>query len=338
MQVNMAPANINSAPQFGIVIIGRNEGDRLRACLDSIAQSDVPVAYVDSGSTDDSVSASAAAGCSVVELPMDKPFTAGRARNAGFERLKQLRPQLDYVQFVDGDCRIAESWLEFAEDYLGSHPDAAIVCGRRSEIHPEHSWYNRLCDIEWDTPIGAADACGGDFMARASAFDAAGGFDERLIAGEEPELCFRLRQTGWKIYRADRLMTYHDAGMTRFSQWLRRAMRSGYAYAAGGSLHRRTPGGFRRRENLRIAFWGGLLPLAAVVGAILVSPWLLLLLLAYPVQFVRLWLAHQNSANDFPAARYALFMLLAKWPEHGGQLLFLSRRIRGAEQTLIEYK
>lgn len=338
MQVNMGAPNINSGPQLGIVIIGRNEGERLQACLDSIAASGAPVAYVDSGSTDDSVSAAAAAGCSVVELSMDKPFTAGRARNAGFERLTQLHPGLCYVQFVDGDCRIAEGWLEFAKDYLGSHPDAAIVCGRRSEIHPEYSWYNRLCDIEWDTPIGEADACGGDLMARARAFNAAGGFDERLIAGEEPELCFRLRQSGWKIYRADRLMTYHDAAMTRFSQWLRRAMRAGYAYAASSALHRRTPGGFRRRENLRIALWGGLLPLAALVGALMVSPWSLLLLLAYPAQFVRLWLAHQNSATDFPAARYALFMLLAKWPEHSGQLLFLSRRIRGAEQTLIEYK
>ena len=185
--------------------------------------------------------------------------------------------------------------------------------------------------------MGKADACGGDFLAVASAFEAVQGFDERLIAGEEPELCYRLRQSGWTIYRADEPMTFHDAAMTRFGQWARRAMRAGYAYAAGSAIHNGASGGFNRRENLRIAFWGSLLPLLSFAGAMLLSNWFLLLLLCYPLQFSRLW-ANGSREQNFPAARYALFMMLAKWPEHGGQLLFLSRRLRGAEQTLIEYK
>ena len=36
-------------------------------------------------------------------------------------------------------------------------------------------------------------------LVRVEAFEAVGGFRPELIAGEEPELCMRLREKGWKI-------------------------------------------------------------------------------------------------------------------------------------------
>lgn len=322
----------------GIVIIGRNEGERLVACLDSLRDSDAPVVYVDSGSTDGSIAMAMSRGVDVVELKMDRPFTAARARNAGFRRLVKLHPNTTLVQFADGDCRIADGWLEFAANYLQEHPDIAIVCGRRKEIHPDRSVYNELCDAEWNSPIGESEACGGDFMVVAKAFSEVDGFNDGLIAGEEPELCFRLRQRGWKIYRADRLMTHHDAAMTSFGQWLRRTQRSGYAYAARGALHRHVPGGLCRRENRRIVFWAALLPLTALLGSVLISNVFALLWLAYPIQYFRLWRWVRQNHPETSAARYAFFLVLGKWPEFSGQLMFLGRRLRGAEQTLIEYK
>ncbi len=323
---------------FGVVIIGRNEGERLIACLDSIREAGAPMVYVDSGSTDDSVEAAGERGATVELLSMEQPFTAGRARNAGFRRLLQMHPDIRYVQFVDGDCRISDGWLQFARAWLQQHPEDAIVCGRRREIDPHRSVYNRLCDYEWDTPVGQADACGGDFMAVAAAFAEVNGFNDTLIAGEEPELCFRLRQQGRTIYRADREMTLHDAAMTRFGQWWQRAKRAGYAYAARGALHRHVPGGLCRRENMRIVFWAALVPLAAILGAVIFDVRWLLLLLVYPLQFFRLWLRLRQADSSLPAGRFAMLLLLTKWPEFGGQLMFLSRWLRGAEQTLIEYK
>ena len=49
-----------------------------------------------------------------------------------------------------------------------------------------------------------------------------GGFNPAVIAGEEPELCVRLRQAGWKIHRLDAEMTLHDAAMTSWRQWWKR--------------------------------------------------------------------------------------------------------------------
>ena len=163
---------------LGVVAIGRNEGERLRRCLLSLARVGQGVAsvYVDSGSTDGSVELARSMGVEVVELDMTRPFSAARARNAGFERLEEIAPAVEYVMFLDGDCEVADGWLDRAQAELEARPKAAVVCGRRRELFPEHSVYNRLADLEWDTPIGEAIACGGDSVIRAEAFEAVGGY------------------------------------------------------------------------------------------------------------------------------------------------------------------
>ena len=248
--------------------IGRNEGERLRACLAStVGRGPAAVVYVDSASTDGSVDAARAAGAEVVELDMSVPFTAARARNAGFERLSAVLPGLAFVQFLDADCELVDGWLPAARARLEARPDLAVACGRRRERHPESSSYNRLADIEWDTPVGEAKACGGDALVRASAFRAVGGYDPALIAGEEPELCVRLRKAGWKVERLDAEMTVHDAAMTRFGQWWRRSVRAGHAYAEGAAIHGAPPERHWVRESRSNWFWGLGLPAAAAASA-----------------------------------------------------------------------
>ena len=188
-------------PTIGLVIIGRNEGERLRRCLESAAGHAAATVYVDSGSTDGSVALMRAKGAEVVELDAASPFTAARARNAGFKRLLELEPQLDYVQFLDGDCELAAGWLQKAARFLAENPRVAAVCGRLREKHPERTVYNLLCDIEWDAAPGEARACGGIAMMRVDALAAARGYRADLVAGEEPELCARLRAAGGRIWR-----------------------------------------------------------------------------------------------------------------------------------------
>lgn len=180
----------------GVVVIGRNEGNRLKECLLSVLKRETTVVYVDSGSTDGSVALARSLGVHVVELDLSIPFTAGRSRNAGFEHLLHVNPDTEFVQFVDGDCRIVKGWLERAVQELVTQPKVVVVCGRRREEFPTHSIYNLLCDIEWNTPVGEAKACGGDSMMRVLALKQAVGFNPSLIVGEEPELCVRLRQAG----------------------------------------------------------------------------------------------------------------------------------------------
>lgn len=320
---------------FGVVVIGRNEGERLRRCLESVSSVAERVVYVDSGSTDGSSDMARRMGADVVALETDTPFTAARARNAGAARLFQLEPNLGFVQFVDGDCEVVEGWLGAAAKFLGKEPNIAVVCGRRRERYPDASIFNRLCDFEWDTPVGEAKACGGDAMIRVSAFSDVGGFRPDLIAGEEPELCVRLRAAGWKIWRLDAEMTLHDAAMTRFGQWWTRTLRGGYAFALGAYLHGAPPERHGVKESRRAIVWGVLLPLVTIGFAAVDVRWLTLAL-AYPLQVVRLALSGERSPKE--NWLQAFYWVLGRFPEGIGQLHFLRDRLAGRRHTLIEYK
>lgn len=311
---------------IGAIVIGRNEGARLIACLEALAGF-APLIYVDSGSTDGSVDAAQARGARVVELDMSLPFTAARARNAG---LAVLPNDLELVQFLDGDCVVQEGWLDKAQAFLAQHPDVAVVCGRRREMYPDESVYNAMIDDEWDTPVGEALACGGDALVRVDALRAVEGYREDLIAGEEPELCLRLRQAGWRIWRLDAEMTAHDAQITRFGQWWKRTKRAGHAFAEGAALHGAPPERHWVAQTRRALIWGAGLPLFVVFAAIFLAPAGLLLMLIYPLQIVRL--ARRSSVSR------ACFSVLGKFAETSGALSYYWRQLTGVKKRLIEYK
>jgi hypothetical protein len=285
------------------------------------------------------VAAARARGAAVVELDTAAPFTAARARNAGFARLLELDPQAEWVQFVDGDCELVGDWWRAVERWLPGDPRVAVICGRRRERHPDASVYNRLCDLEWDTPVGSALACGGDALMRVAALRAVGGFDARLIAGEEPELCFRLRAAGHRIERIDAEMTLHDAALTRFSQWWRRALRAGHAYAENHALHGASPERFKARELRSVLLWGGALPALALGLAPATGGLSLAALGAYALLFARVRAA-QLRAGRTPgdAARYAAFVVIGKFAQLAGVAWFRWNLARGRRADLIEYK
>lgn len=324
---------------LGIVIIGRNEGDRLWRCLHSASAGSGPVVYVDSGSTDGSVGLARSLRAEVVNLDTSIPFTAARARNAGLDRLLELAPELALVQFVDGDCEVVPGWLETARQALRDRPDLVAVCGRRRECFPGAYHYNRLCDLEWDTPVGETTACGGDAMFRVAALRAVGGFRASMIAGEEPELCTRLRAAGGKVGRLDAEMTRHDAAMTRFRQWWRRTVRAGHAFAEGHWLHRRGSVRLWVRETRSNWFWGLVLPVIALTAAWWTSGLSLLLLVGYPVLGLRIYRHGRRRGWSRSDSRlYAAFCVLGKFPAMLGQLKFHTNRLLARRTALIEYK
>ena len=332
---------------LGIVVIGRNEGERLRRCLVSLGELVAATVYVDSGSTDGSVAMARAAGAEVVELDLSITFTAARARNAGFARLRAVLPEVELVQFVDGDCELEAGWLQVARDALAQDEGVVAVFGRRREREREASPYNRMSDLEWDVPVGEVLSCGGDVMMRVLELAAVGGYDETLIAGEEPELCQRLRAHGWRIRRVDAPMTIHDAAMRRFGQWWRRAVRAGYVEGEG--MVRSGRGYPRWRQAMSHLFWVFGVPLVMFTGAVAAvwcgAPPMLAgagFLIATGAAYALLWLRiRRHAARRWPprdAACFATFCLLAKWPAVQGMGTYLWRRLRGGPRRLIEYK
>ncbi|MFV0491068.1 MAG: glycosyltransferase [Pseudorhodobacter sp.] len=317
-------------PTLGAVVIGRNEGDRLKACLNSLVPLCTCVAYVDSGSHDDSVAFARSLGVTVVELDTKTPFTAARARNAGFQAL--LKEQdLDLVQFVDGDCKVEADWLEAGTNALAADPKLGLVTGWRSEIHPEASVYNAMCEVEWHRPAGPIETSGGDMMVQVAAFRQVDGFDARLIAGEDPEFSLRLGKAGWRLERLPVLMTRHDAAMTSFGQWWKRTIRTGHCFAQINRMH---PPHFAR-EKLRIWAYGLVLPLIFLLGLITWG-WISLAVTAlYALSWWKTWHGLKGQPMAF---RQAGLLTLAKLPNLLGMLTYYRRAQKGEDMRIIEYK
>ncbi|MDB5658709.1 MAG: glycosyltransferase family 2 protein [Cypionkella sp.] len=307
------------------IVIGRNEGARLIACLRALRGQVRRLVYVDSGSSDGSAEAARRLGADVVALDMSLAFTAARARNAGLAELDAP----EFVQFVDGDCEVQPGWFEAALAGFAAHPAAVVICGRRRERFPEASIYNGLADREWDTGVGQALACGGDALMRFQAVQAVGGYDADMIAGEEPELCLRLRRAGGEIWRIDAEMTLHDAALLRFAQWWRRSVRAGYAFAEGAARYGASAERHWVLEVRRAILWGMVLPLT-VIGAGLLHPLAWVLALIYPLQVLRL--ARRSGLV------WGFFSVVGKFAEAVGVISYWINRARGRRRGLIEYK
>ena len=320
---------------IGFVAIGRNEGERFKRCLASLKNAGERIVYVDSGSADDSVAHAQRAGALVVVLPQGEPFTAARARNAGFSALMGEWPDTDQVMFIDGDCELVDGFAAVAAAALAEDETLGAVTGRCRERYPDATVYNRLCDLEWAGPVGEIEACGGIFMARAESFRAAGGFNPEVIAAEDDEFCIRLRATGARLVRIDREMCLHDADMRRFGQWWRRMERAGHAYAQVGELH---PGYFRA-QRMRAWGWGLALPLAAVLPAPFTGGASLALLLLYPLSLVRTrdGLIRGGAAPSH-ATLGAAFLTLSKFPNLAGMLGYRRKKMSGRMIGIVEYK
>jgi GT2 family glycosyltransferase len=314
-----------------VVLIGRNEGARLVAALASVRGQARHIVYVDSGSTDDSLAEARAAGATVVELDMSTPFTAARARNAGFAALND--PQ--FVLFIDGDCTLHTGFVEAARTHLETSPALGLVTGWRAEIYPEASIYNAICDWEWHRPAGSIAACGGDMMVRAEAWRAIGGMNPQVIAAEDDEFCTRLRKAGWGLERIPVPMTRHDAAMLRFSQWWARAVRTGHGFAQVGHLHRE----YFRRERQRVLLFALGLPLLFLLGLFTAPLLSVTVLLLYGISHLRaLRGLHNDGLPPTQARSLALLLSLSKFPNLIGMARFHARRLRGSDMHIIEYK
>ena len=340
-----ASSEISKLISLGLVVIGRNEGERLSRCLISVRGVRNRV-YVDSGSTDDSLNLARREGVSVVELPVPPHFTAARARNAGLAQLLASNPDLEFVQMVDGDCEVQPSWIEAAIAALRAEPDLALVFGRRRERHPGLSVYNALCDDEWNSPIGESSGCGGDALFRVSALRQVNFYNPAMIAGEDTELSMRLRKAGWRLRRIDAEMTLHDAAITRFRQWWSRTRRSGHAYGEMAFLHPDARDPNWPHIVRSITFWGGFMPVLFTMGVLLsligdprwwIAP--IVILLAWPIRMVQLTRRQLRRGLSLKVARASgILLMVGKIPQFLGLMHYHANRLAGRKSELIEYK
>jgi len=338
---------------ISVVVIGRNEGPRLQRCLQSVAQMqhlgfDFEVIYVDSGSTDNSLAIAFAAHARIIELNPDRP-SAALGRNAGWRAARGAT-----ILFLDGDTILHPDFVAASlPDLTGN---IAVVWGHRREIHPEASIYNAVLDLDWIYAPGPTLYCGGDALFRRSVLTATNGFDETLIAGEEPELCRRIAALGFTILHVDRPMTGHDLAITRFSQYWKRNTRAGHAYAEVSAQLALRGETFwveeSRRNRNRVFAWTGIICLYIAISIILqpryeatgelflyvIAPilvWYAFLLL---IVLRSAYKARWKSKNKFKLFLYGIHSHLQQIPIYYGQLQYKWNRHRGKRAQLLEYK
>ena len=220
----------------------------------------------------------------------------------------------------------------------------AGVWGHRRESRPEASIYNRILDLDWIYPPGPADFCGGDAVMRRACLEQVNGFDPDLIAGEEPDLCRRLRAKGHVILHIDVPMTRHDLAITHFRQYWLRAVRAGHAYAEIAARYRNTNDPFWTRES-RANLLRGSLYLTAGLGLCLTSVFLrssipfLAGALGLATLSIRTALsARWKGASWKTLLLFGLHSHVQQIPVLQGQLRHLLGRWRNENSQLIEYK
>ena len=326
---------------IGLVVIGRNEGKRLPLCFDSLKDLTCQKIYVDSGSTDNSIEIAQSNQIDIIELDPNQPFSAARARNEGFERLIELNPELEFVQFIDGDCTLLPDWLTTGRSALLENPKRAAVIGHLTERNKDGSPYNRLCALEWKSSLGDLTdygALGGISLIRVSVLKELGGFNPQVIAGEDSEFGVRMGLAGYVITKIDCDMATHDANILQFSQWWKRAVRGGHAIGQRAYLNGQSDHKDCVKERNSTLFWALLIPALILLLLLPTQGYSLALgciyfYLCYRVMNFRL--TQGDSSQD--AWFYTKFLLLTKFANMVGLVKFYVNNL-SKQYHIIEYK
>lgn len=329
-------------PVLSVVIIGRNEGERLVRCIRSVQHMHSPpemeIIYVDSNSTDGSPEQAEKLGAKVLTVKPERP-SAALGRNAGWQVATA-----PFVLFLDGDTMVDPDFINKALSKLETMSNVAIVWGNLQELRPDASIYQRILNLDWIYPTGFVEFSGGNALMRRDVLVQVNGFNADLIAGEEPEMCNRIRALGYKILHINEPMGLHDLGMTRWSQYWKRSTRTGFAYADISERFKHTHLPLWRRETLKNFLHASVLIGVFFVGLLLSLVYTTILPFAIGLTILTLlglrsaWKARWKSNNKWTLFLYGLHSQFQHIPIAVGQISYYYKRWRGKKQGLIEYK
>lgn len=272
-----------------VVVIGLNSAPTLQKCLQAAfsnhyTQGKVNYFYVDGGSTDNSLAiAQQFPQFTILKIAQEHP-TPSAGRNMGWQHGKA-----PLVQFLDSDTELNPDWFNKAVPLI-EPKDIAAISGFLKELNPNQSIYNWFCGHEWNSQPGYSETFGGNVLIKREVLEKSKGYDNDLVAGEDPELSRRIRQLGWKILHSDEPMASHDLDTQTLIKYLKRSYRTGYAYGLLFDRHH-----IWKPEVLRIVV-RSLLFFLFLILSLLYSWWFLIPALVF-LFFPRLFRVKSISKN-----------------------------------------
>jgi glycosyltransferase involved in cell wall biosynthesis len=194
-------------PLVSFVIPVKNDASRLRRCLTTVMANDYPrerleVLVVDNESTDSSGQVGLEAGATVLRSAGN---SVAELRNGAAERARG-----SILAFVDADHQIDSGWVRTAVDALS--PSDVGAAGAPYLTEPTPNWVQRQYGAMRGRLVKREDALwlgSGNLAIKKHVFESIGGFDARLIACEDVDLCNRLRQAGHRLVADPGMRSMH---------------------------------------------------------------------------------------------------------------------------------
>ena len=217
-----------------VIILNWNGAAMLRRYLPSVVAHtpEAEVIVADNGSTDESLAVLKKEFPSVRTIVLDKNYGFAEGYNRAIEQVDS-----EYVVLLNSDVEVTAHWLAPLLDYMDAHAEVAAVQPKirsdRQRSFFEHAgaaggFINRLgypyCRgrILWsveedkgqyDTPVEVDWTSGACMCVRTKVYKECGGLDAAFFAHmEEIDLCWRMRNAGWRLVCLPQSTVYHLGG------------------------------------------------------------------------------------------------------------------------------
>lgn len=219
-----------------VIILNWNGAKMLQRYLPSVVQHttlpDVDIIVADNGSSDNSLEVIRTEFPTVKTIVLDRNYGFAEGYNRAIEQVES-----DYVVLLNSDVEVTPGWLEPLMLFMDANTDVASVQPKiRSWIYRsyfEHAgaaggyvnalgypycrgrvlWkveedkgqYDTTADVDW-----TSGAC---MCVRTSVYKELGGLDASFFAHmEEIDLCWRMRNAGWRLVCLPQSVVYHLGG------------------------------------------------------------------------------------------------------------------------------
>jgi glycosyltransferase involved in cell wall biosynthesis len=237
----------NKFPLVSIIIIAKNEKDTIEKCILAIFNQSYPnfeIIYVDDKSTDNTLEKAQRLknildlkkNCKrYLTLSVETNFPS-KNRNIGIKASKGT-----IIAFIDGDCIAEHDWLTNLYEQFST--EVGIVGGPITLAHSENSITTKAMDIVLASYLGSGGSAlfyqisgdrevdevpAGNLAVYKRLLDKFDGFDENLRYNEDSDLCYRVREEGYRIIYAVKARIYHFIGIDSYTDFISYFKRYGF--------------------------------------------------------------------------------------------------------------